>query len=131
MAALTETLRLELKGERVRVVEICPGMVHNEGLSLVRYHGDRSQADAVYDASARRTGGSRHVRFRTSADCVLSITSVAVPKADVTANLAALKASGALRAGDVGLAFVGPTLGTVAGDATRPVDARSATTEFA
>lgn len=81
-----------------------------------------AQADAVYDASARRTGGSRHVRFRTSPDCVLSITSVAVPKVDVNANLAALKASGALRAGDVGLAFVGPTLGTVAGDATRPLD---------
>ena len=41
--ALAETLRLELNGERVRVVEICPGMVHTEGFSLVRFHGDQSQ----------------------------------------------------------------------------------------
>ena len=47
--ALAETLRLELNGERVRVVEICPGMVHTEGFSLVRFHGDRAKADAVYD----------------------------------------------------------------------------------
>lgn len=51
--ALAETLRLELNGERVRVVEICPGMVHTEGFSLVRYHGDRSKADAVYDGVDR------------------------------------------------------------------------------
>src|SRR6476620_9475324 len=47
--ALAETLRLELNGERVRVVEICPGMVHTEGFSLVRFHGDQSKDDAVYD----------------------------------------------------------------------------------
>jgi NADP-dependent 3-hydroxy acid dehydrogenase YdfG len=51
--ALAETLRLELNGERVRVVEICPGMVHTEGFSLVRYHGDRSKADAVYEGVDR------------------------------------------------------------------------------
>ena len=51
--ALAETLRLELNGERVRVVEICPGMVHTEGFSLVRYHGDQRKADAVYDGVDR------------------------------------------------------------------------------
>jgi NADP-dependent 3-hydroxy acid dehydrogenase YdfG len=46
--ALTETLRLELNGEPVRVVEIAPGMVHTEGFSLTRFGGDAAKADAVY-----------------------------------------------------------------------------------
>lgn len=46
--AVTETLRLELNGERIRVVEVAPGLVHTEGFSLTRYHGDRSKAEAVY-----------------------------------------------------------------------------------
>jgi NADP-dependent 3-hydroxy acid dehydrogenase YdfG len=39
----------ELNGERIRVVEICPGMVRTEGFSLARYHGDQAKADAVYE----------------------------------------------------------------------------------
>ncbi len=46
--AVVETLRLELNGEPIRVVEIDPGMVHTEGFSLTRYHGDQGRADAVY-----------------------------------------------------------------------------------
>ena len=46
--AVTETLRLELAGEPIRVVEIDPGMVWTEGFSLTRFHGDRAKADAVY-----------------------------------------------------------------------------------
>jgi len=48
VAALTETLRLELVGRPVRVTEIAPGMVHTEEFSLVRFGGDRERADAVY-----------------------------------------------------------------------------------
>ncbi|MEP6648774.1 MAG: SDR family NAD(P)-dependent oxidoreductase [Lapillicoccus sp.] len=51
--ALAETLRLELNGSHVRVVEICPGMVHTEGFSLSRYHGDQNLADAVYEGVDR------------------------------------------------------------------------------
>lgn len=47
-SALTETLRLELNGTQVRVVEIAPGMVQTEGFALVRNHGDQGKADAVY-----------------------------------------------------------------------------------
>lgn len=45
---LTETLRLELNGEPIRVSEVAPGMVRTEEFSLVRFGGDRDKADAVY-----------------------------------------------------------------------------------
>ncbi|MEI2730926.1 MAG: SDR family NAD(P)-dependent oxidoreductase [Dermatophilaceae bacterium] len=47
-SAVTETLRLELVGEPIRVIEVDPGMVHTEGFSLTRFHGDQGQADTVY-----------------------------------------------------------------------------------
>ena len=46
--ALTETLRLELSGQPVRIVEIAPGMVKTDEFSLVRFDGDQARADAVY-----------------------------------------------------------------------------------
>jgi len=45
--AVSQTLRLELNGEPVRVTEILPGMVHTPEFSLVRF-GDQERADAVY-----------------------------------------------------------------------------------
>ncbi|GCD90710.1 SDR family oxidoreductase [Nocardioides sp. LS1] len=45
---VTETLRLELCGEPIRVSEIAPGMVRTDEFSLVRFDGDRAKADAVY-----------------------------------------------------------------------------------
>lgn len=46
--SLTETLRLELNGEPIRVVEIAPGMVHTEEFSLNRFRGDQHRADNAY-----------------------------------------------------------------------------------
>lgn len=46
--ALAGTLRLELSGRPVRVVEIAPGMVQTEEFSLNRYRGDAGDAAAVY-----------------------------------------------------------------------------------
>lgn len=45
---VTETLRLELNGEPIRISEVAPGMVHTEEFSLVRFGGDQAAADAVY-----------------------------------------------------------------------------------
>jgi NADP-dependent 3-hydroxy acid dehydrogenase YdfG len=48
VAAMTETLRLELNGQPVRVTEIAPGMVRTDEFSLNRFAGDQGRADAVY-----------------------------------------------------------------------------------
>ena len=48
VAALAETLRLELNGRPVRVSEIAPGMVRTDEFSLVRLRGDQAAADKVY-----------------------------------------------------------------------------------
>ncbi|MCW2765335.1 MAG: short-chain dehydrogenase/reductase [Nocardioides sp.] len=45
---VTETLRLELFDQPVRVCEIAPGMVRTDEFALVRFDGDRAKADAVY-----------------------------------------------------------------------------------
>jgi NADP-dependent 3-hydroxy acid dehydrogenase YdfG len=52
-SVVSETLRLELNGENIRVVDIRPGMVHTEEFSLTRLHGDRAAADKVYDGVDR------------------------------------------------------------------------------
>ena len=46
--AVTQTLRLELNGEPIRVTEIAPGMLQSE-FSRVRFHGDEPAAAAVYE----------------------------------------------------------------------------------
>jgi NADP-dependent 3-hydroxy acid dehydrogenase YdfG len=46
--AVSETLRLEVFGKPIRVVEVAPGMVATEEFSLNRLGGDQSRADAVY-----------------------------------------------------------------------------------
>ena len=49
---VTETLRLELFDQPVRVCEIAPGMVRTDEFALVRFGGDQDKADAVYEGVA-------------------------------------------------------------------------------
>ncbi|MFC6067504.1 SDR family NAD(P)-dependent oxidoreductase [Streptomyces ochraceiscleroticus] len=49
---LTETLRLELCGQPVRVIEIAPGMVKTDEFALTRFRGDESRAAKVYEGVA-------------------------------------------------------------------------------
>jgi hypothetical protein len=50
--------------------------------------------DAIYDASAKETGGSRHLRYVTTADCQVDVREVEVPSGglkDFSATMSALK----------------------------------------
>lgn len=60
--AVTETLRLELLGQRVRVTEVDPGLVETE-FSLVRFGGDREAAKRPYT-------GMTPLRAEDVADCI-------------------------------------------------------------
>ncbi|MFF3845469.1 SDR family NAD(P)-dependent oxidoreductase [Streptomyces sp. NPDC002328] len=46
---LAETLRLEIVGQPVRVIEIAPGMVKTDEFALTRFGGDRDKAAKVYE----------------------------------------------------------------------------------
>ena len=45
---VSETLRLELWDQPVRVCEIAPGMVRTDEFALVRFDGDQEKAEAIY-----------------------------------------------------------------------------------
>ncbi|WP_030620263.1 SDR family NAD(P)-dependent oxidoreductase [Streptomyces sclerotialus] len=49
---LAETLRLELCGQPVRVIEIAPGMVRTDEFALTRFRGDEAKAAKVYEGVA-------------------------------------------------------------------------------
>jgi NADP-dependent 3-hydroxy acid dehydrogenase YdfG len=46
--AVAETLRLELNGRPIRVIEIDPGMVKTDEFALKRFDGDADKAAAIY-----------------------------------------------------------------------------------
>lgn len=48
LAALRETLRLEVADRGIRVSEVAPGMVHTEEFSLHRFDGDEQRTAALY-----------------------------------------------------------------------------------
>jgi hypothetical protein len=47
-AAITDTLRVELLGKPIRVIEVAPGIVDTE-FSTVRFDGDSERAATVYE----------------------------------------------------------------------------------
>ncbi len=62
---VADTLRLELVGEPVRVIQVAPGMVATEGFSLNRFRGDADRAGAVY------AGVDAPLTAEDVADCVV------------------------------------------------------------
>ncbi|WP_369371858.1 SDR family oxidoreductase [Promicromonospora sp. Populi] len=46
---LSQTLRWEIAGEPVRVIEVAPGAVATEEFALVRFDGDAAKAAAIYE----------------------------------------------------------------------------------
>ncbi len=63
--SIARTLRLELVGEPVRVIEIAPGMVATEEFTVKRMRGDATQAAAVY------AGVKEPLTAEDVADCVV------------------------------------------------------------
>ncbi|APU41544.1 SDR family NAD(P)-dependent oxidoreductase [Streptomyces sp. NPDC056254] len=49
---LAETLRLEIVGRPVRVIEIAPGMVKTDEFAKTRFRGDAEKAEKVYEGVA-------------------------------------------------------------------------------
>ncbi|WP_156726404.1 SDR family NAD(P)-dependent oxidoreductase [Streptomyces apocyni] len=49
---LAETLRLEIVGQPVRVIEVAPGMVRTEEFATTRFRGDEQKAAKVYEGVA-------------------------------------------------------------------------------
>ena len=62
--ALTETLRLELAGTPVRVIEVAPGMVRTDEFAVNRYGGDTAAAAKVY------AGVDRPLTAEDVAECI-------------------------------------------------------------
>lgn len=62
---IAATLRLELAGEPVRVIEVAPGMVRTEEFSVRRNRGDAEKAAAVY------AGVAEPLTAEDVADCVV------------------------------------------------------------
>ena len=62
--AMTGTLRLELSGQPVRVIEIDPGMVRTDEFAVIRFGGDADKAAAVYAGVDEAAGRRRHRRLR-------------------------------------------------------------------
>ena len=65
--AFSQTLRLELLGEPIRVTEVNPGLVDTE-FALVRFGGDQEKADAVYTGMTPLVGDD-------VAECVVWVAS--------------------------------------------------------
>lgn len=65
--AISETLRVELNGETIRVSEVAPGMAETE-FSLVRFKGNQSAADDVYN-------GVTPLTAQDVAECVAFVAS--------------------------------------------------------
>ena len=61
--AITDTLRLELNGEPIRITEIAPGMVAETEFSVVRFRGDTTRAAQVYEGVDALSAGD-------VADCI-------------------------------------------------------------
>ena len=53
--ALSQGMKMDLQGTPIRVTSIDPGLVETE-FSIVRFAGDREQAEAVYDGLTPLTG---------------------------------------------------------------------------
>ncbi|MFF8195059.1 SDR family NAD(P)-dependent oxidoreductase [Streptomyces bobili] len=79
---LAETLRLEIVGQPVRVIEIAPGMVRTDEFALTRFGGDEDRAAKVYEGVAEPL---------TAADVAETITWAVTRPSHVNVDLLVLR----------------------------------------
>lgn len=65
--ALTKGMRMDMLPHNIKVTQICPGAVETE-FSIVRFHGDTSRADKVYE-------GYENLVAADIADCIWFVLS--------------------------------------------------------
>ncbi|MEJ3747950.1 RICIN domain-containing protein [Actinomycetes bacterium KLBMP 9797] len=85
-------------GKRVQVLYVYgAGTASRFSQYLASFRTWSAGVDTIYDASAQETGGSRHVRYVTTADCQVDVREVEVPAAamnDFNATITALRGLG-------------------------------------
>jgi hypothetical protein len=85
-------------GKRVQVLYMYPaGTASRFSQFLASFRTWAAGVDKIYDASAQETGGSRHLRYVTTADCQVDVREVEIPAAsmgDFGSSNAALKTLG-------------------------------------
>src|SRR5699024_9595788 len=90
---IANTLRLELVGQPVRIMEVAPGMVMTEEFSLTRFAGDQERAEAVYEGVAEPLVAddiAEVIEFMLSRPHHVNLDSVIVrPRAQATNTLVA------------------------------------------
>jgi NADP-dependent 3-hydroxy acid dehydrogenase YdfG len=89
LRAVTRTLRQELLGRPVRVTEVDPGLVETE-FSVVRFHGNREQAAAVYQGLTPLTAGdvAECVRWAVTRPSHVNIDEIVLrPRAQATSTM--------------------------------------------
>jgi NADP-dependent 3-hydroxy acid dehydrogenase YdfG len=88
--ALSQTLRLELLADGIRVTEVAPGMVETE-FALVRFDGDAERAAGVYDGLEPLTGAdvAEAIAFCVSRPARVDVDYLAIkPMQQATAKIA-------------------------------------------
>jgi hypothetical protein len=111
-------------GKRVQVLYVRDATTTSRFAQyLASFRSWSAGVDAIYEASAQETGGDRHVRFVTTADCAVDVQEVEVPAgamADFNATINALKKLGWNRTDRKYMIFGDSTvycgIGTFAGD---------------
>ncbi|HVK25492.1 MAG TPA: RICIN domain-containing protein, partial [Actinokineospora sp.] len=111
-------------GDRVQVLYVhAAGTPSRYNEYLPSFRTWAAGVDTIYNASAQETGGVRHVRFVTTADCTVTVDEVEVPAGalkDFSASMTALRALGYTRTDRKYMFFADAKvycgIGTFAGD---------------